>query len=118
MQDTIIIIIVLAILVLALLRAKKHFKGGGCCGSGGNTIRIRKELSGTILYDVTLRIEGMTCENCEIRVENALIRLEHVAARESWKKGCATVAVDAPVSRDVLTETIEKLGYKVTGIEY
>ena len=117
MENYIIIGIVLLIVALALLRAKKHFKGGGCCGSGGNTIRLKKTLDGPKLGERTLTIQGMTCENCEIRVENALNRLDHVTATVRWKKKTAVVSYSAEVSNDALKAAVERLGYKVTAIQ-
>lgn len=117
MENYIIIGILLLIVVVAVLRAVKHFRGGGCCGSGSNTIRIRKSLDAPQIGQKTMTIAGMTCQNCEIRVENVLNRLEHVAASVSWKKGRAVVAYSAEVDNDVLRTTVEKLGYKVTCID-
>lgn len=116
MENYIIIGLVLVILVIALLRTKKHFKGGGCCGSGSNTIRTNKTLTEPKLGQKTLVIEGMRCENCEARVQNALNRLDHVAAAVSHKKKTAIITYSAEVSDQLLTDTVEKLGYKVTQI--
>lgn len=115
MENYIIIGILLAVIVIALLRAKKHFKGG-CCSSGGNTIRDSKTLTGPKLGEKTMIVEGMHCENCEARVQNALNRLEGVAARVSWKKKTAVVAYSAEVADSLLKTTVESMGYKVTEI--
>ena len=116
MENYIIIGVLVLIVVIALLRAKKHFNGGGFCGSGGNTIRLKKTLDGPKLGEKVLTIEGMTCENCEIRVENALNRLDHVAASVRWRKKTAVVAYSAEVSDEALKAAVERLGYKVTDI--
>lgn len=116
MEDYIIVGIILLIIVVAVLRVKKHFKGGGCCGSGSNTIRDKKTLTAPKLGEKTLVIQGMHCENCEIRVENALNRLDHVACKVSWKKKTAVVSYSAEVSVELLKDTVEKMGYKVTEI--
>lgn len=116
MENEIIIGILLIILVVAVLRAKKHFKGGGCCGSGSNTIRTKKTLTAPKLGEKTLVIEGMHCENCEIRVENALNRLDAVACRVNLKKKTAIVEFSAEVSDELLKTTVEKMGYQVTQI--
>ena len=116
MQDYIIISILLVIIVIAILRTKKHFKGGGCCGSGSNTIRTRKTLTAPKLGEKVLIVEGMHCENCEIRVENALNRLDGVACKVNLKKKTATVAYSAEIPDQLLKETVEKMGYKVTEI--
>lgn len=116
MENYLIIGILLVLLVMALLRAKKHFKGGGCCGSGSTTIRDKKVFSGPKLGQKTMTIAGMHCENCEIRVENALNRLDGVACKVSHKKKTAVVEYSAEVSDETLKATVEKLGYKVTSI--
>lgn len=117
MTDIIIIVVLVLLVALALLRSKKHFKGGGCCGSGSNTIRSKKNLTEPKLAEKTLVIDGMSCEHCEIRVENALNRLEHVAAKVSHKKKTAVVSFSAEVSDELLKETVEKLGYSVVDIK-
>lgn len=116
MEDFIIIGVLLVIIAIAVVRAVKHFKGGGCCGSGGNTIRDKKILTAPKLGEKVMTIEGMHCENCEIRVENALNRLDGVACKVSWKKKNATVAYSTEAADDILKETVERMGYKVTDI--
>lgn len=116
MENYIIIGILLVILVVAILRTKKHFKGGGCCGSGGTTIRTKKQLTEPKIGEKILVIEGMRCENCEIRVENALNRLDGAACKVNLKKKTATVSLSREISDAVLKETVEKMGYKVVEI--
>lgn len=117
MTDIIIIVILVLILVWALTRSKKHFKGGGgCCGSDSETIRSKKSLTEPIIGERTLVIEGMSCENCEIRIENALNRLDGVSAKVSHKKKTAVVSYSAEVSDMLLKETVENLGYSVTDV--
>lgn len=116
MENIIIVSLLLVILVFALLRAKKHFKGGGCCGSGGNTIRDHKVLNAPKIGEKILTIEGMTCENCEIRVENALNRIDGVACKVKWRKKTAVVSYSTEVSDEELKAAVERRGYKVTQI--
>ena len=116
MGNTIILVIVLVIVVLALIRTKKHFKGGGCCGSGSNTIRSRKTLTQPKIGEITLIVEGMHCENCQARVENALNRLDGVACEVNLKKKAAVVSYSTQVDGQVLKELVEKLGYSVKEI--
>ena len=116
LENYIIVGILLVILMVAIFRVKKHFKGGGCCGSGSNTIRDKKTLTGPKIGEKILTIEGMKCENCEIRVENALNRLDGAACKVSWKKKKAVVAYSAEISDELLKATVEKLSYKVTDI--
>ena len=113
-MDHIILAILAVILILAVIRTVKHFKGGGCCGSGSNTIRDKKTLTEPKIGEKLLTVEGMHCENCEIRVENALNRLDGVLCKVNLKKKTAAVSYSAEVSDEVLKETVEKLGYQVT----
>ncbi|MBQ7858896.1 MAG: heavy-metal-associated domain-containing protein [Faecalibacterium sp.] len=116
MTDFIIVALLVTVVLVAVIRTRKHFRGGGCCGSGGNTIRDQKTLSGPKLGEKIMTIEGMHCENCEIRVANALNRLEQAACKVSWKKKTAVVSYSAEISDELLKQTVEKLGYQVTGI--
>ncbi|MBQ8144978.1 MAG: heavy-metal-associated domain-containing protein [Butyricicoccus sp.] len=116
MQDFIIILILAVVIVLAVLRARRHFKGGGCCSSGSSTIRDKKQLTEPVIGKKVLTIEGMHCENCEIRVENALNRLEHAMCKVNLKKKTATVSYSREISDELLRETVECLGYEVTQI--
>lgn len=117
MTDTIIILILIVVGSLALLRVRKHFKGGGCCGSGSNTIRTHKTLTTPIIGHKTMTIEGMHCENCLARIENAINRLDGVACRVNLRKKTATVSYSREISNEELSRLVEKLGYQVTKIE-
>lgn len=114
MENAIIVAILLVLMVVALLRVKKHFKGG-CCG-GGSVVRVRKELSAPKLGEKRLIIEGMHCENCQARIENAINRMDGVACRVNLRKKTAVVAYSEPVSDELLKDSVEKLGYKVKEI--
>lgn len=116
MENVIIIVILAIILIFALLRTVKHFKGGGCCSSGSTTIRDKKTLYDPILGEKILTIEGMSCENCEIRVQNALNRLDGVLCKVNWRKKTAILSYSADISDEIFRKTVENLGYQVTSI--
>jgi len=63
----------------------------------------------------TLKIEGMTCTSCEMRIENALKKLEGVVdVRATLSSSSVYVTYDANVvSLDKIIEAIEKLHYQV-----
>ena len=116
MTDVIIIAVLILIIFLALQQTKKKLKGGGCCSGGSTTIRDKKTLTAPKIGEKVLTVEGMHCENCEIRVENALNRLDGVLCKVNLKKKTATVSYSKDVSDELLKETIEELGYEVTAI--
>lgn len=108
--------ILLLILVVALVRAGKHFRGGGCCGSGSTVMRERKRPDGHVLSRKKMMIQGMHCKNCKIRVENALNRLDGVSCLRVRKKS-AMVALEQMVPDEQLKEVVEKMGYQVLEIQ-
>lgn len=116
MTDAIIIAVLIIVLFVALQQVKKRLKGGGCCSGGSTTIRDKKTLTEPKIGEKVLTVEGMHCENCEIRVENALNRLDGVLCKVNLKKKTATVSYSAEVSDELLKEAVEKLGYEVTTI--
>jgi sulfite exporter TauE/SafE/copper chaperone CopZ/plastocyanin domain-containing protein len=63
----------------------------------------------------TLKIEGMTCTSCEMRIENALKKLDGVVDVKATFSGSSVyVTYDANVvSLDKIIEAIEKLHYQV-----
>lgn len=113
MENWIILAVLVGVLAVAVARFGKHFHGGGCCGSGSTTIRDKKELTEPVIGEITLNVDGMHCENCVIRIENALNRTQGVLAKGNLKKKIIRIRYSRPVERTTLVETIENLGYRV-----
>lgn len=114
MENAIIVGLVLLLLIPALRRSRKHMKGG-CCG-GSSVVHTKKTLEGPILGKKQMTVEGMHCENCQARVENALNRLDGVACTVNLRKKTATVTYSRPVTEEELREAVEERGYSVTAI--
>lgn len=117
MGDLVIIGILAVVLVLGVVHARKHFRGGGCCGSGSNTIRSKKTLTEPVLGRFTMTVEGMHCENCQARVENALNRLDGVACKVNLRRKTAEVSFSRPFAQEEARGIVEKLGYSVKEIQ-
>lgn len=116
MGDGIIIGILLIVVWYALRSAAKHFKGqGGCCG-GGDTVREKKKLTEPKIGEKHIRIEGMQCDNCKKRVEQAVNALDGVVCKVNLRKKLAVVSFSEPVDEQILKDTIERLGFEVTDI--
>ena len=65
-----------------------------------------------------INIEGMTCKHCAKKIEDALENLVDVSnAKIELNKKRAVVTYDNTIDEILLQETIEKLGYNVTGIK-
>ncbi len=65
----------------------------------------------------TIKIEGMHCEHCAKKVENALSELANVKkAKVNLKKQEASLVLEKEIDNKVITEAIENLDFKVTDI--
>ncbi len=122
MQATITNIIVIGILVVILFFAVKntipHFKGeGSCCGGGGRPKRNRPGKIGPVVSVKTVKINGMSCEHCYARVQNALNSLEGVNAKVNGSRDVAVIKADREISDERIEEVIAELGYAVASIE-
>ncbi len=62
---------------------------------------------------VSLKVEGMTCNSCEIALKKSLTKLDGVKEVEaSYKEAKAVVKVDPEkVAEEQIVEAITKLGY-------
>ena len=67
------------------------------------------------MADVTINIEGMTCQHCVGRVKQALEALDGVQGVEV-EIGSAKVSFDnSAVSKDEIADAVVKAGYTVVG---
>ena len=120
MKTVITVIVIVAILVFALKGSVKHMKGeGDCCGggSGNKPKKVKaKHLDDPVIGQITLHIEGMTCEPCVNRVAEALNSIDGVSAKVNLHKKNATVSFDRPVEEETLCRAGEKAGYRVLSV--
>lgn len=112
MENAIIIGIIVVLAVLGLRSTIKHLKGQGeCCGGGGYKVK-RKKLP-KVISQKTFKVEGMKCDNCKNRVEEAVNDIDDLSGRVNLKKGELTVSYAAPVDDEVIISKIERAGYRV-----
>ncbi len=63
-----------------------------------------------------MKIDGMTCGDCEARVKKQLSTLCKDSS-VSYKTGNGSCTFDAPTTADQVTSAVTKLGYKVTVVK-
>lgn len=116
MTDAIVVLIIVIILIFALGGAKKRVKGG-CCGGGSKPKRVKPKDTNTAnyAYKVIVDIDGMTCDNCKMRVENAFNSLPGCYAKVNLKKKCAEVWTKAEMSENEIADIVKKSGYTFKG---
>lgn len=114
MENVIIILVIVVIAAAGIRSTIRHFKGqGGCCG--GSYRPKKKKLSRTI-YQKSFKVDGMHCENCKKRVEEAINDIKGVAGKVNLRKGELTVFYAEKVDDELILSKIRKAGYNVTEI--
>lgn len=115
MENIIIIAIIVIMLIFGVIATIKHFKGeGGCCG--GSDLKLKPRRLKKIIKTITVGIDGMTCQHCRTRVENALNEMPGISARVNLKKKEARISMDREIENNTIKDTIENAGYSVTHI--
>ena len=65
------------------------------------------------MAEITLKIEGMSCQHCVMNVKKALDSIDGVTS-STVSVGRATVVVnDAETDNDVIVKAVQDAGYKV-----
>ncbi|MGI6621019.1 MAG: heavy metal translocating P-type ATPase [Bacillota bacterium] len=71
-----------------------------------------------VIMKKTLKIEGMMCGHCKMRVEKALGAVDGVSSVEvNLEDGTAAASLMQAVSDQVLKQAVEEAGYKVIEVE-
>ena len=112
MTDGIIIAILVVALFFGIRATVKHFaRKGGCCGSAD--YKPKKKKLSKVLYQKNFKVEGMHCEHCKARVEEAVNDIQGVSGSVNLKKGILTVSYAEDVDDELIKSKIERVGYKV-----
>ncbi|CAM3291905.1 cation transporter [Sporolactobacillus spathodeae] len=113
-----------AALAVLLFLAGRHALSSlrsGCCGGSG--CERLEEIKGAdpnpqhYTYQKKIQIDGMTCRNCKIRVQNALNQLEGVSAEVRLSDREATVRMKEDLPEKKLRTVIARAGYKAVSIQ-
>ena len=117
-------IIIITIIVLAIFFAVRtsirHFMGqGSCCGgNSGGSCALEKKLDGTVVFKKNIKIQGMICEKCEARVQNALNEINGASAKVNLKKAEAKLDAIREVSEEEIRSAVQNAGnFNVVSVE-
>lgn len=116
MATAIVGAVVLIALYFAFKGVIKHWRGESSCCGGAMTPPPKKKLNGAIVDTKIVDIEGMTCGNCKIRVEQALDSIDGAAAEVNLHRNHAVVKMTREVSDDEIRQALAGSGYTITGI--
>ena len=116
-SNCVILVVIAVILILAVKYSIPHFKGeGSCCGGGSKMKLIKPQKLDTVIAERTVNIEGMVCDHCSGRIQNALNSIEGINAKVIRSKGKAIVKLGRQIGDEELKKIITDLGYQVTDI--
>ena len=117
MASIIILILVACLAGWAVSRViQRSKKGGGCCEVPEETAKrlpVHDRDKSHYPYKQILTIGGMTCENCAIRVENALNALPGTWAKVDISEKKAIVLTKEEPDIKQLREAVSQAGYVV-----
>lgn len=115
-------IIFLVLVVMSIYAIKSYAKrlAHGCCGAGNEKegkIRVQDKNTAHYPYCVKIKVDGMTCSHCKLKVENALNAKRGIWAKVDLQSESAFIRMKEPFSKQDLCDRITGAGYGVTDIE-
>lgn len=119
MVATVVSVAVIAVLaVIGIKKMAGSAKGQGCCSSGGSgELKPRKKkLEGDVIAEKEVEIDGMSCINCQYKVERKINDIKGARAHVDFKNNKAHVEMDREVDDDTIKKAVESMGYTVTAI--
>lgn len=115
-------VIIAVLIIVCIFSIKSYAKkiSRGCCGAGGDEtkkIKVKDKKTANYPFCVKIGVEGMTCNHCKLRVENAFNCYEGVWAEADLNKKSVLVRMKKELSEKELKGIIMNTGYIVTYIE-
>lgn len=120
MLATVIIVIILAVIIVAAILSYRRKLTRGCCGAGGDPVeKIRTDTKNPADYpfQYTITIEGMTCKNCAVRIENKFNQTDGYLAKVNLHKNSALIRSKTDVTDGDLKSIVARAGYHITSIQ-
>ncbi len=114
MPELFITMIIAAVIVLAVsITIRRMKKGSSCCGDipeKEKSLSAEKKKADYPL-SVNLKISGMTCKNCAVKIENALNSHDEIMASVNFGSSAATVRMKYDIPASEICSIIARAGY-------
>lgn len=116
---TLLIVLALAAIAVYTVIAYRKKLASGCCGTGGDRVRRVRKAGRPEDYPChrVVTVEGMHCDNCAARVENAFNALDGVTARVNLGRKRADIYSREPLDDGRIRQIVAQAGYAVSAIE-
>ena len=114
------LLLIVLIAILVIMMSTKLTKGSSCCGTKEPPVkRIKPSDSDTSHYPHTyeLKVEGMVCVNCAIRVENAFISQGDMIAKADAMSKEVRLWSKRELSRQDAASIVSEAGYTLLDIK-
>ena len=118
-MSTVIIVAVIAIICVFGIKSYVKKLSYGCCGAGdepAKKIKVADKNEADYPHCVKVGVEGMTCKNCKIRVENYFNEKDGVWAEVDLKNKSALVRSKEAFSEKEIRDTVSRAGYTATSV--
>ena len=115
MANVIIVLILVVAVVYGISNYVHHLNhGGGCCGehdAPARKVKAADTNKSHYLHRLVMGVDGMTCQNCQRHVENALNAMTDTLAEADLSAQKVTVWTKADVDEDAIRQAIRDAGY-------
>ena len=115
MANVIIVLILVVAVVYGIYNYIHHLRhGGGCCGehdAPARKVKATDTNKSHYLHRLVMGVDGMTCQNCQRHVENALNAMTDTLAEADLSAQKVTVWTKADADEDAIRQAIRDAGY-------
>ena len=115
MANIIIVLILVVAVVYGIYNYVHHLNhGGGCCGehdAPARKVKAADTNKSHYLHRLVMGVDGMTCQNCQRHVENALNAMADTLAEADLSAQKVTVWTKADADEDAIRQAIRDAGY-------
>lgn len=112
-----VIIVIIAVIILLAVRSIRNKQSGGCCSSSDVKIKVKDKNADNYPHIVQVKVAGMTCSKCKMRVENAFNE-EGMWAEVDLKSEMALVRMKEKVTDERIGVLLKRSGYEAVEIKW
>lgn len=113
-------IIISVLIVAAFIVLRTTIKRFGikrkCCGQGKAEKREQKILEAEPMFEVSVRITDLCCEDCAIRIENAFNRMNGVSAKASHEEKRAVLLLCRELTETEICDVVTNCGFTASEV--
>ena len=115
MANVIIVLILVVAVVYGIYNYVHHLNhGGGCCGehdAPARKVKAADTNKSHYPHRLVMGVDGMTCQNCQRHVENALNAMTDTLAEADLSAQKVTVWTKADADEGTIRQAIRDAGY-------